>query len=361
MKEVVNAFRRLLGKADAYQREHAWLGFPIAVFKKFGEDRAGQLAALVAYYGFFSLFPLMLALVTILGLTLEGNPGLRGAILDSALAHFPVIGDQIRDNIRALQGTGVALVIGIGGALWSGLAGIKAAQNGMDAIWHVPVKRQPSFPVAILRAVAMLATLGLFLLLAGFLGGVAAGTETRATWLQVLGVAGSFLLNFLVFWVAFRVLTVADVSWGEVFPGALAAAALWSALQALGGYIIGHRLESASQVYGVFAVVIGLLTWLYLAAQVVLLTAEVNVVRAKRLWPRGLDPEALTEADRRALRQVAEAQERREEQDVRVRFRDGGEGEPGTEPKPFHRRRLEGKREEARRRAEEHARRSRLP
>jgi YihY family inner membrane protein len=353
----MGGIRSVLTKADRYQREHAWLGFPIAVFKKFGEDRAGQLAALVAYYGFFSLFPLLLALVTITGIALANNPDLQEEILDSALAQFPVIGEQIRENVRALKGSGLALAIGLGAALWSGLAGIKAAQNGMDSIWNVPVKHQPSFPVAILRAVAMLVTLGLFLLLSSFLGGVAAGTETRATWLQVVGVAGSFLLNFLVFWVAFRVLTVEDVSWGAVFPGALAGAVLWSALQALGGYIIGHRLESASEVYGVFAVVIGLLTWLYLGAQAVLLTAEVNVVRAKGLWPRSLDPESLTEADRRALREAAEVEERREEQQVEVRFGEERQAAPGG----FHERRLQGKKEEARRRAEENARRSRLP
>jgi membrane protein len=310
----------LIRRVDRYQRAHGWLGLPVAVFKKFGEDRAGQLAALVAYYGFFSLFPLLLALVTVVGMVLGENPELQGRILDTALAQFPVIGDEIRRNIGALEGTGLALMVGIGGALWSGLAAVKVAQNGMDQVWDVPVKHQPSFPVALLRAVLMLATLGLFLLLSTFLGGVAAGARTEADLLQVAGVIGTFVLNFLVFWVAFKVLTVAEVGWGDVFAGALAASVLWSALQALGGYIIGQRLESASETYGFFAVVIALLTWLYLGGQATFLAAEVNVVRVKRLWPRALDPDDLTEADRRALRALAEAEERREEQDVTVRF-----------------------------------------
>jgi YihY family inner membrane protein len=313
----------VLIRADRYQREHRWLGLSIAVIKKFGEDRAGQLAALVAYYGFFSLFPALLALVTLVGMILGDDPTLQDRILDAALAQFPVIGEEIRRNIGTLEGTGLALGVGIAGALWSGLAGVKAAQNAMDSVWDVPVKHQPSFPVALLRAALMLATLGLFLLLSTFLGSVAAGARTESTPLQVAGVAVSLALNFFVFWVAFRVLTVADVSWRAVLPGALVAAVLWSLLQTLGGYIIGQRLDAASEVYGFFAVVIALLTWLYLGGQITLLCAELNVVLVKRLWPRALRREELTEADRRALRTLAEAEERREEQQVDVRFREG--------------------------------------
>jgi membrane protein len=310
----------LIKRVDRYQRSHPWLGVPIAVAKKFGEDRAGQLAALVAYYGFFSLFPLLLALVTIVGLIFEGDSGLQERIVGSALGQFPVLGDRIGKNIGTLQGSGLALAIGIGGALWAGLGGIKAAQNAMDQIWDVPVKRQPNFLVALLRAVIMLFTLGMFLALSTFLGGIAAGTEEAPVGLQILGIAGSFLLNFVVFWVAFKVLTVADVGWRDVLPGAAVASVLWSALQALGGYIIGHRLESSTETYGFFAVVIGLLTWLFLGAQITLAAAEVNVVRHKRLWPRSLDPDDLTEADKRTLRELAEVEERREEQRVEVSF-----------------------------------------
>jgi YihY family inner membrane protein len=324
----MQAVQRTLTRADGLQRRHAALGFPVAVFKKFGEDRAGQLAALVAYYSFFSLFPLLLALVTILGMFLDESSQLRGLILDSALAQFPIIGEEIRKNVQAIEGSGLALFVGVAGALWAGLGGIKAAQNAMDQVWDVPVKHQPNFFVAIIRAVLMLLTLGVFLLLASFLGGVAAGTETQALLPKVAGVTGSVVLNILVFWVAFRVLTVAEVSWKDVLPGALIAGIAWAILQAAAGYIIGHRLESATEVYGAFAVVIGLLTWMYLGAQVTFLAAEVNVIRAKRLWPRALHPEEMTEADRRTLRALAETEERREEQEVEVRFA----GESGDGP-----------------------------
>ena len=321
--------KELVRRADRVQRERSPLAFALATIKKFGEDRAGQLAALIAYYGFFSLFPLMLAFVTILGFVLEEDSSVRQNLVDSALAQFPIIGAQIK--VGSLQGSGLALAIGLGGALWAGLGGIKAAQNAMDQVWDVPVKRQPSFPVAILRAVLMLVTLGVFVLLAGFLGGIAAGTEDAPVALRVLGIAGTLMLNVLVFLVAFRVLTVEDVSWGDVWPGAVLAAVLWTILQLLGGYIIGHRLESATETYGFFAVVIGLLSWLYLGAQVTLLGAELNVVRARRLWPRALDPKDMTPADRRALRGLAKVEERREDQVVDVRFEAGAEASDGRD------------------------------
>jgi len=333
----MQATKELVRRADRVQRERSGMAVPLATIKKFGEDRAGQLAALIAYYGFFSLFPLMLAFVTILGLVLEEDSSLRQQLVDSALAQFPIIGDQIKQNIGSLQGSGLALALGVGGALWAGLGGIKAAQNAMDQVWDVPVKRQPSFPVAILRAVIMLVTLGVFVLLAGFLGGIAAGTEDAPVALRVIGIAGTVGLNVLVFLVAFRVLTVEDVSWGDVWPGAMLAAVLWTILQLLGGYIIGHRLESATQTYGFFAVVIGLLSWLYLGAQVTLLGAELNVVRARRLWPRALDPQDMTPADRRALRELAKVEERREDQVVDVRFEgtsEGGNGHAQAPPPP---------------------------
>ena len=335
MEAVLGAVRR----ADDVQRRKPFLAFPLAVLKKFGEDRAGQLAALIAYYGFFSLFPLLLAFVTLSGMLFERSD-MQDRLVDAALSQFPVIGDQLRRNVQSLPDKGVALAIGIAGALWAGLAGIKAAQNAMDHVWDVPMKRQPSFPIAVLRAVLMLLTLGVFVVLASFLGGIAAGTEDAPIPVRLAGIAGTLVLNVSIFLVAYRVLTVEDVRWRDVVIGALFAGIAWTVLQALGGYVIGHRLESAKETYGFFAVVIGLLTWIYLGAQVTLLGAEMNVVRARNLWPRALDPDRLMEADERALRDHARVEERREEETVDVQFGDDGGGgapqvgmpPPGTAP-----------------------------
>jgi membrane protein len=311
--------KRVITRADRVQRTTPVAGFTLAVLKKFGEDKAGQLAALIAYYGFFSIFPLLLALVTLSGLVLAESD-FQDRLLEAALAQFPVIGEELRKNLETLPGKGIGLAIGVGGALWAGLGGIKAAQNAMDQIWDVPQRKQPSFLVAIVRAALMLVTLGVFLLLSTFLGSIAAGTSATSIPVRILGIALSAVLNFVLFLVAFRVLTVADVSWNDVWRGAAVAAIGWTVLQALGGFIMGHQLDSASRTYGLFATVIALLTWIYLGAQITLLAAEINVVRARNLWPRALNPDDMTEADRRALAMHAEVEERREEEEVQVRF-----------------------------------------
>jgi YihY family inner membrane protein len=291
------------------------LGFPIAVFKKFGEDRAGQLAALIAYYGFFSLFPLLLALVTFSALVF-GKGDTSERILDAALAQFPFVGDRLQ--VQALPAKGVGLAIGLGGALWAGLGALKAAQNAMDTVWDVPRKEQPNFVMAILRASLMLVVLGAFVLAASALAGLASGTAGAELGIRLAGMAASVVLNVIAFLVAFRVLTVADVSWRDVLPGAVIAGIGWSVLQSVGGFLVSTQISRAGRTYGFFATVIGLLTWMYLAAQLFLLAAEVNVVRARRLWPRALAPEDVTEADRAALRRHAKVEERREDEEVDV-------------------------------------------
>ena len=321
-RRIKRVIQQGIQRVDAVQRRSAPAGFMVAVFKRFGEDRAGQLAALIAYYGFFSLFPLMLVLVTLSGLLFTDSASSE-RVLDAALRQFPVIGDELRKNIGVLPGKGFGLAVGLVAAVWAGLGGIKAAQNAMDEVWDVPMKRQPSFPVALLRASIMLVTLGVFVLLAAFLGGVAAGTSDLSPWMRLVGITVSLLLNLAVFMVAFRVLTVEDVSWGDVFPGAVVGAVGWLILQTLGGYLIGHRLTSAEQTYGFFGAVIALLTWIYLGAQLTLFATEINVVRARHLWPRALDPSSMTAADERALRDHAKVEERRDDQEVQVRFRAG--------------------------------------
>jgi YihY family inner membrane protein len=326
----MNAIERNLRRIDAFQQRHPALAFPFAVVKKFGDDQAGNLAALVAYYGFFSLFPLLLVFVTVLGFVLHGNTDLEKSILDSALAQFPIIGDQIKKNVHSISGSGVALAVGILGTLWGGLGVMQAMQNAMNRVWDVPLRERPNFWKSRIRALLMLVLLGAASIASAAMAGfVAAGGGSLFT--AIGGYAMSFALNLGVFMLSFRILTARRLSWGDVFPGAVIAAAGWLVLQAVGGYVVGHQLKSASQVYGLFALVIGLLTWMYLGAQLTLYAAEVNVVRRERLWPRSLVQPPLSEADRRAYRRAAIAGVRRPEEDVKVRFDDETVGESHME------------------------------
>ena len=321
----MSVIERPIRAVDRFQQGHRSLAFPFAVFKKFGEDQAGNLAALIAYYGFFSLFPLLLVLVTVLGLVLQNNPDLQKKILDSALSQFPVIGDQLK--VGSISGSGLALAVGIVTALWAGLGVVQAFQNAMNTVWGVPMVARPNFIKSRLRSVAMLAVLGVGIVVAALLGGVTAG-RGGDWYLVVGGIAASLVLNIALFLLAFKVLTVAKVSWRDVLPGAIIAGVAWAILQAVGGYIVGHQLKNASATYGALAFVIVLLFWIYLGAQMTLLAAEANTVKAKRLWPRSLLQPPLTEEDKRALAEQAVRETRRPEEVVDVRFNESGEPQP---------------------------------
>ncbi len=315
---MANPFKRVVDKLDGYQRRHAWFGFPMAVVKKFGDDEAGKQAALIAYYAFFSLFPLMLVFVTVLGFFVGKNSHLQDDVVHSVLSRFPVIGKDIQ--FHSLKGSGVALGIGIAGALWGGMGVVQAGQGAMDSVWHVPRKERPNFIKSRTRALLLLIVLGAGVLGSVVLTGFATAGTGHSLASKIIALVISTIINFGVFLAAMKLLTVADVSWGELVPGAIVVAVAGILLQSLGGYIVGHTFKNASNTYGFFGTVIALLSWIYLQAQVFLYCTEINTVRALKLWPRGLDADNPTDADKRVLERLAATEERRKDEDVDVQF-----------------------------------------
>ncbi|HEV8565205.1 MAG TPA: YihY/virulence factor BrkB family protein [Actinomycetota bacterium] len=319
--------RRWAERIDAWQQSRSWVAFPFAVAKKFSEDRGGSLAALVAYFGFFSLFPLLLVLVTAVGFAVRNDPSLQQRIIESALGQFPVVGTQIGRNVRALQGSVPLLAFGLVTALWSGMAVASAFHDAMDAVWDVPKRDRGGFGRRRLRQLAALVVVGLTLPASALLSGL--GTSGR---FEVLLRAGAFLgavvVEVGVFAMGFRLLTAADVTWRQVAPGAILAGVTWVLLQSAGTYLVDRQIRGASDVYGFFAVVLGLLWWIYVGAQVALFAAEVNVVMARHLWPRRLVAPPTAPADRRSLSRQANETAAVEGQRVEVKFGDAGVGEP---------------------------------
>ena len=315
-----NPLTGVIAKLDEYQRRHAWLGFPVAVVKKFGDDEAGKQAALISYYGFFSLFPLLLVMATVLSFFLAGSSNLQDEVEHSVFSRFPVIGDDIQHQLGHIHGSGIALAVGTVLALWAGMAVVRAAQGAMDAVWRVPRKKRPNFVRSRLRALLLLLILGVGVIGATVLTGLATAGTGHSMATKVIALVISTLVNFAVFLAAMKLLTVADVSWRWLVPGAVLAAISGLGLQALGGYFISHISTKATNTYGTLGVVIIMLTWISLLAQVFLFAAEVNAVRALHLWPRGLAVDAPTDADLRALRDLAEVEERTPGEDVDVKF-----------------------------------------
>jgi YihY family inner membrane protein len=318
----VGWLRRIPGTIDRFQQRHAVVGFPLAVRQKFADDQGGFLAASVTYYAFFSIFPLLLVLVTLLGYALQGDASLQHRVLNSALADFPVIGPQLQTNVHSLRGSVPALIVGISVAVWAGTGVALALENALDHIWGVPIRGRANPIYARLRALLWIVALG-GITLVGTVLGSASAFATYGPVVRVLALLVSLGMNLVVFLAVFRVLTSHSPSWRDVLPGAIVAAVAWEVLQTAGGYIVDRQLRHASSTYGVFAIVIGLLSWIYLAANVTLLSAEINVVHARRLWPRSLSllgEQALTDGDAEALRQRAGVEERRTDEDIRVAF-----------------------------------------
>jgi YihY family inner membrane protein len=306
----------MLEKIDRFQQRHVVLALPLAVVKKFSDDGAGRLAALIAYYGFFALFPLLLLLTTILGFVLQGDKSAQDSIVHSALGSFPIVGKQI--SAHSLTGSGVALAVGIIGTLLSGLGVTLAGQNAFNSVYGVPHRARPNFLISRLRGLGILAVLGVLQIISTVASGLVTG-GLGGPGFVVLGIVVSFALNVLLFFAMFRLLVDDEIPTRELWPGIIVAAILWEILQAAGGLYVGHVVKHASNTYGTFATVIGMLAWLHLGAQAVLYAAELNIVLSEKLWPRSLFG-AKREEDERTLTKVAKTEERVDPQRVHVTF-----------------------------------------
>jgi membrane protein len=303
---------------DRFQQQHKWLAIPMAVVRKFGNDQGGSLAALVAYYAFFSLFPLLLVFTTILGFVLQGNQNAQTSVENSVLGQFPVIGQQI--HLHTLSGSVAALVIGLVTSLLGGLGVTNAAQNALDKVWAVPFKDRPDFLKSRLRGLALLGLLGILFVVSSAVSGFTSGLNGPL--LKIATVIVGLLVNLILFGVAFRALTASSVATRCLWVGVVVAAIGWFVLQFFGGLYLNHVYRHARGTYSQFALVIALLVWLHLGAQITLYAAEVNVVVARKLWPRSLMGPPDVPADRETLEALAKVEERHETEEVQVEFKE---------------------------------------
>lgn len=310
---------RPLRAFDGLQRKHTTLAVPVAVLRKFSNDQAGSLAAMIAYYSFFSIFPLLLAFVTILGFILHGNPSAQKSVEDSFLGNFPFVGNQIREH--ALGGSIPAVVIGLAAAIWAGFGVMQSSQTAFNRVWAIPFKQRPDFFMTRLRSLAALAVLGLVFLVSSTASGLVVGGVGGAA-AKAGGIAFSLALNFGLFSGALRMLTSRDIPTRCLWVGALIGGVLWEVLQVAGSIYITHVVHKSGNTYGSFALVLGLLAWFHLGAQATLYAAEVNVVIERKLWPRSLLGPPVLAADRETLAALAKMEERSDEQHVDVRFRE---------------------------------------
>ncbi|WP_019354022.1 YihY/virulence factor BrkB family protein [Streptomyces sp. AA1529] len=301
-------------RIDAFQQRHRWAGLPLAVVYKVFDDQALYLVALLTYYTFLSIFPVLLLFVSGLGFFLEDNPDLQRQLLNSVLGEFPVLGEQLRGRIHAFRSNGIALAIGILGSLYGSLGAAQAAQYSLNKIWAVPRYQRHDPFRSRLKGMLFLTTVvcGLSVTLLLSLAaseseafGTDLGTGLRAT-ITLVAVA----VNAGLLLATYSFLTHHRVALRGLWAESLGAACAWQALQWAGGYYATNVLRGASATYGMFGIVLGLLGWIYLGALIFMVAAEVSVVRAHRLWPRSLltpftDRVWLNWADRRAYTSYA--------------------------------------------------------
>jgi membrane protein len=316
----------LTERFDGFQQRHPAAGFPLAVVYKYVDDFGNYLSALITYYAFVSLFPLLLLLSTVLGFVLTGHPTLQHRVVESALHQFPVVGAQL-DDPHHIGGGMVGIVIGIVGAVYGGLGVANATQYAMNTAWQVPRHSRPNPLTARLRSLVLVMTGGLAIVattaLSAF-GGI--GSGALGPILRVAAIVVAVILNVAVFLALFRIATARDLGLRDVAPGAVVAALVWQLLQWFGVVYVNHVVRHASDTNGVFALVLGLLAFLYVTSVTVVLCVELNVVRVEGLHPRALltpftDDVSLTRGDRRTYAGQAKTQRMKSFEDVDVQFR----------------------------------------
>ena len=277
-------------RVDDLQRRTPLIGFPLAVVKKYGDDKGSNLSALITYYTFFSLFPLLMVAFTILGFVLEGNPELQERIADTISERLPLPGV----SADTITGNGLALVIGLALALWSGLGATQVAQDALNTVWDVARSKHPGFLRKRLQGLLVLAVIGVGIVAATAASSVAA---IFGSWAAPAGIVGAFVINAAMMAMLTRVMVERRIEFGDLKWAAVVGGIGWTALQSIGGWYTARLVSNADKTYGTFAVVIGLLSWIFLQVQVFLYASEVASVSSRRLWPRSIDVARPTEAD----------------------------------------------------------------
>ncbi|HEY5152803.1 MAG TPA: YihY/virulence factor BrkB family protein [Candidatus Saccharimonadales bacterium] len=278
----------VINKLDAWQQRHHWSAMIYAVIRKYGEDESGSQAALLTYYSFLSLFPLLLVLTTVTSLVANNHPGLQHDVIRSTTTYFPVLGNQLAQHISTLHKNGLALVIGIVFTLYGARGVADACRRGVLNIWRVPKSQRAGFPKTVPNSLAIVIVGGIGFMVASISTGFAAAAGHGPAF-RLLSVAVNLFVLFWLFTFLLNACLPRHVPVKDTRSGALAAAIGLVILQALGGYLLKTELKRLDALYSYFAIALGLLFWIYLQAQLLYYAVTLAAVRAQHLWPRSLN------------------------------------------------------------------------
>ncbi len=303
---------------------------------KYFDDQGPYLAAILTYYAFIAIFPTLLIASSVLGFFLQGNTELQTRVLESALAQFPIVGTQL-GRPEGLQGSTSGVVIGVLAATYGAMGLGLAAQNALNTAWAVPRNSRLNPVISRIRSIVVMAFAGATVLAVTVVTGLVSNLDRLGIgvtgWIKWLSTLASIVLVGVVLALMMRYTTSRRPSFRTSLPGAFVISVLWHVLQLLGGLYVGRVIARASAMNGVFALVLGLVALIFLAAVMAVLGLEVNVVLNRRLYPRALltpftDAVTLTDADKRAYDSYAKAQRHKGFQQVEVTFNGHRDREP---------------------------------
>src|SRR6201996_624825 len=330
--QVMKPLRKIIAALDEWQRRTRGVGVPYAVVKKFGDDNANLQVLALAWYGFTAIFPLLLVVVTVLGFV--GQKSLGTGVINT-LHKFPVVGSSFNpQSSNSLHGSTIGLVIGLLGLIYGAQGVTQSAQQAMVTVWNVPQTKTTGFLPRLGRSLAGLVIIGgTFLVNAALSTYVTGGTSNYAIRVPVL--AGLLIINSALYYAAFTVLTPKVVGVRGLWPGAVMGGVAFTALITVGTGLLTHTLKNASNTYGTFGSVIGIVAILLLLAKLSIYAAELNPVLSRNLYPRALPMvKEPTTADLQVLTDLAHAQQRRPDQVIGVGFGEDGEDQAAAEHAP---------------------------
>ncbi len=295
----MNIIQKLTNRLDTFQRRYRLPGFIYAVIKKYGEDKVGYQAALLTYYGFLAIFPLLLVLTTVAGIVATGHPGVKRTIINGMTNYFPVLGSQLTEHVNTFHRSGIALIVGTLFVLYGTRGVVDVFRYGVNHIWHEPEEPDLGFIKSIVRSFSIMLIGGIGLLGASLIAGFASAAGHGIA-LRALSAALNLIIIFGLFVFLMNASLPHHVSAKQVRKGAATAMLGLVILQALGGYVLTRELHSLDALYSYFAISLGLLFWIYLQAQVLYYSVTIAAVDAQKLWPRSLTGNNETAADKRA-------------------------------------------------------------
>lgn len=307
----------ILEKLDDLQRRFRVTAFAFAVQKKFSEDRGSYLAAMITFYGFLSIFPLLLASFTVAAYVMAGDHAAITTV-EKHLGSYPVLGPAVKQlEGESLRGSPLALIVGVLGLVFGAQGLANSAQYSMDQAWNVAGRDRPKFLPRLGRGIAWYTVVGIGIVASTFVTSL--GPILKWSGGPALSALIALLLNVGLFALSFRILSPDVATARALLPGAAIAATVWTVLTGV-GVGLAHKLAHANALYGSFAPVLGLLAFLYLSARVTIYCIELNVVWTYHLWPRSLTGKDMVAADRVQLANLAKREERVEHETVTVEF-----------------------------------------